>query len=204
MEKKNVLSHPVCYVFFVQVCLESSAPELYLFSNHFFFFFLFRPAGHICGGRLPHHRQDCLHLGPGRVHPELQARGLHQQQVCGVPDTPGRQRVLQLHHTLPPAVMEHVHGSRYLPIHFTCVLRTSIRSALGGRDRKRDAGHLRNHPSHVRPRKLMPIHTWHIFSLARSASRNVVSETLACQNVCLNTFVAPLRPRSSCGPFRSL
>lgn len=33
------------------------------------------------------------------------------------------------------------------------------RSALGGRDRKRDAGHLRIHPSHVRPRKHMPIHT---------------------------------------------
>lgn len=74
-------------------------------------------AGYICRGCLAYHGEDCLHLGPGSIHFELQAGSLYKRQVCGVPDASRRQRVLQLYHAIPPAVMEHVHWSRYLPFH---------------------------------------------------------------------------------------
>lgn len=53
------------------------------------FIFTSVPSGYFCCSRLPHYGEDCLHLGPGGVHLELQARSVQQCQVCGVPDTSG-------------------------------------------------------------------------------------------------------------------
>lgn len=93
---------------------------------------MFLLAGYICCGRLTHHREDCLHLGPGGVHLELQAGSVYQCQVCGVPDPSRCQRVLQLHHTLPPALMEHVHRSRYqLSFHSNLNAKTSVIESSG-------------------------------------------------------------------------
>lgn len=72
--------------------------------------------GHLCSSSVSQHGQDCLHFRPGRLHPELQTGRLQEHQVRGVPDTAGRQRLLQLHHAVPPAVLEHVHWSRYTPV----------------------------------------------------------------------------------------
>lgn len=74
---------------------------------------LFFLLGHLCSSSVTQHGQDCLHFRPSCLHPELQTGRLQEHQVCGVSDAAGRQRLLQLHHAIPPAVLEHVHGSRY-------------------------------------------------------------------------------------------
>lgn len=99
---------------------------------------LFPPPGHFCRSGVPHHREDSLHLRPGRLHTELQAGSFPQRQVCGVPDASGRQRVLQLHHAVPPALVEHVHWRRYQTVtkeggfstYLHCVLRSYISNAI--------------------------------------------------------------------------
>lgn len=76
----------------------------------------FVSTGHLCSSSLSQHWKDSLHFWSGCLHPQLQKRCVQQHQVCGVPDAAGCQCVLQLHNALPPALLEHVHWSRYIYI----------------------------------------------------------------------------------------
>lgn len=76
--------------------------------------FCFITTGHLCSSSVSQHGKDSLHFRSGCLHPQLRKRCVQGNQVCGVPDTTGCQRLLQLHNALPPALLEHVHWSRYM------------------------------------------------------------------------------------------